>query len=163
MPHTVNSGYLLGIAGVEGLEVGSNHRWYQCMPMYHGTGGIVSVICLMGGTPVCIGKKFSVSHFWDEVRDSKSTSFTYVGETVRYLLAAPISHRDKDHGIRSMFGNGLRPDVWVKFRDRFGVATIVEFFGSSEGVFSLRNCSRGMCLSIFCTVFLTDFRNLLTT
>jgi acyl-CoA synthetase (AMP-forming)/AMP-acid ligase II len=45
-----------------------------------------------------------------------------------------------------MFGNGLRPDVWTKFRDRFGIKTVVEFFGSSEGVFALRNASRGTIL-----------------
>jgi acyl-CoA synthetase (AMP-forming)/AMP-acid ligase II len=144
VPHIVHHGYLLGVNGVEGLEVGLNHRWYQCMPLYHGTGGMTSIICLMSGTPLCIGKKFSVSKFWEEVRASRSTCFTYVGETVRYLLVTAPSRRDKDHGIRSMFGNGLRPDIWRKFRDRFGVATIVEFFGSSEGVFALSNCSKGM-------------------
>jgi acyl-CoA synthetase (AMP-forming)/AMP-acid ligase II len=139
----VHHGYLYGVNGVEGLGVGSNHRWYQCMPLYHGTGGMVSIICLMDGIPLCIGKKFSASQFWNEVRASRSTCFTYVGETVRYLLAAPTSASDRDHGIRAIFGNGLRPDVWTRFRDRFGVATIVEFFGSSEGVFGLRNSSKG--------------------
>jgi acyl-CoA synthetase (AMP-forming)/AMP-acid ligase II len=34
-----------------------------------------------------------------------------------------------------MYGNGLRPDVWLKFRERFGVPEVLEFFNSSEGVF----------------------------
>jgi citronellyl-CoA synthetase len=33
----------------------------------------------------------------------------------------------------SMMGNGLRPDVWHEFKDRFGVQRIAEFYGSSEG------------------------------
>ncbi|KAJ9615695.1 hypothetical protein H2200_001771 [Cladophialophora chaetospira] len=143
VPHIVHHGYLYALLGTQGFEVGSNHRWYQCMPLYHGTGGMVAIVCLMDGTPLCIGKGFSVSRFWDEIRASRSTCFTYVGETVRYLLAAPASASDKDHGVTTMFGNGLRPDVWTKFCDRFGVATVVEFFGSSEGVFALRNCSKG--------------------
>jgi acyl-CoA synthetase (AMP-forming)/AMP-acid ligase II len=42
-----------------------------------------------------------------------------------------------------MYGNGLRPDVWIKFRKRFGVPEVWEFFNSSEGVFGLINYSRG--------------------
>ena len=32
-----------------------------------------------------------------------------------------------------MVGNGLRPDVWDIFKDRFGVDRIVEIYGASEG------------------------------
>jgi acyl-CoA synthetase (AMP-forming)/AMP-acid ligase II len=144
VPHIVHHGYLYGINGTDGLEVGPHHRWYNSLPLFHGTAGMVAIICLMSGTPLCIGKKFSASTFWRDISDSNSTVFTYVGETARYLLAAPPSAQDKAHGIRAMFGNGLRPDVWTKFRDRFGVKTVVEFFGSSEGVFALRNCSKGI-------------------
>jgi acyl-CoA synthetase (AMP-forming)/AMP-acid ligase II len=98
---------------------------------------------MMTGITLCIGKRFSTSKFWSEVHDSRATWFTYVGETARYLLAAPPSPLDKDHNIRCMYGNGLRPDVWIKFRDRFGVPEVAEFFNSSEGVFGLINYSRG--------------------
>lgn len=90
-----------------------------------------------------IGKKFSTSKFWSEVHDSRATWITYVGETARYLLAAPPSPLDRDHNVRCMFGNGLRPDVWFKFRERFGVPEVTEFFNSSEGVFGLVNYCRG--------------------
>jgi len=42
-----------------------------------------------------------------------------------------------------MYGNGLRPDVWIKFRERFGVPEVLEFFNSSEGVFGLAVYCRG--------------------
>jgi citronellyl-CoA synthetase len=32
-----------------------------------------------------------------------------------------------------MMGNGLRPDVWHEFKERFGVRRVSEFYGSSEG------------------------------
>jgi acyl-CoA synthetase (AMP-forming)/AMP-acid ligase II len=118
-------------------------RWYTCMPLYHGTGGITSISNLMSGITNCIGKKFSTSKFWDDIRDSKATWFTYVGETARYLLAAPPSPRDKDHNVRVMYGNGMRPDVWIKFRERFGVPEVGEFFNSTEGMFALLNYCRG--------------------
>jgi acyl-CoA synthetase (AMP-forming)/AMP-acid ligase II len=41
-----------------------------------------------------------------------------------------------------MYGNGLRPDVWVEFQDRFNIPEVAEFFNSTEGVFGLLNHSR---------------------
>jgi acyl-CoA synthetase (AMP-forming)/AMP-acid ligase II len=113
------------------------------MPMYHGTGGITSIAMLINGVTTCIGKKFSTSQFWRDIHDSRATYFIYVGETARYLLAAPPSPLDKGHNVRCMYGNGLRPDVWIKFRERFDVPEVLEFFSSSEGVFGLLNHARG--------------------
>ncbi|KAL8741414.1 MAG: hypothetical protein Q9190_005977 [Brigantiaea leucoxantha] len=118
-------------------------RWYICMPQYHGTGGISTMSILINGGMVAIGKGFSVRNFWNDVRDSESTFFVYVGETVRYLLAAPPSSLDKQHRIRCIWGNGLRPDVWKRFRERFGVAEVAEFFNSTEGMLGLKVWSRG--------------------
>ena len=118
-------------------------RWYVCMPMYHGTGGILGIICIMSGTSIAIGKGFSVRRFWHDIHDSESTHFLYVGETARYLLAAPPSPLDKDHKLRCMYGNGLRPDVWKPFQQRFNVPEVCEFFNSSEGLLSLFIWNRG--------------------
>ena len=118
-------------------------RWYICMPMYHGTGGMAAMTCIMAGVSVAIGKGFSVRNFWPDVRGSESTFIVYVGETARYLLAAPQSPLDKEHKVRCMWGNGLRPDVWLPFRERFGVPEVAEFFNSSEGMLSLFIWNRG--------------------
>ncbi|PQE24423.1 AMP-dependent synthetase ligase protein [Rutstroemia sp. NJR-2017a BBW] len=140
----VGRAYMSGVSRAAGNSmIREDDRWYTCMPLYHGTGGITSIANLMSGITNCIGKKFSTSKFWDDIRDSRATWFTYVGETARYLLAAPPSPRDKDHNVRVMYGNGMRPDVWMKFRDRFGVAEVGEFFNSTEGMFALLNYCRG--------------------
>lgn len=31
------------------------------------------------------------------------------------------------------FGNGMRPDVWSKFQERFNIPTIFEYYTMSEG------------------------------
>lgn len=79
----------------------------------------------------------------------------YVGETLRYLLSAPPQkdpitgeNLDRKHDVRIAFGNGLRPDVWNRFKDRFGVETIAEFYGATEAPsaswnFSSNDFSRG--------------------
>lgn len=113
------------------------------MPFYHGTGGLLAINNLITGISLAIGKKFSVRTFWDDVRDSDSTWFVYVGETARYLLAAPAHPLEKKHKVRCMIGNGLRPDVWLRFQQRFGVPEVAEFFNSSEGTFITLNYCRG--------------------
>jgi len=118
-------------------------RWYVPMPLYHGTGGTTALSCVLSGITLCIGKKFSTSKFWSDVRDSRSTAFVYVGETARYLLANPPSPLDKQHNVKVMFGNGMRPDVWHRFVERFGIEVVAEFFNSTEGVFALMNTCRG--------------------
>lgn len=122
-------------------------RWYNCMPLYHGTGGMLTIVCLLTGIPVAIGRRFSVRTFWSDIRDSQATWFVYVGETVRYLLNAPPSPLDRDHRVRGIRGNGLRPDVWDRFRERFGVQEVAEFFNSTEGMFALTNHDRGPYLT----------------
>lgn len=117
------------------------------MPMYHGTGGLSSITHLIDGITLCIGRKFSTSKFWSDIRDSRATWFVYVGETARYLLASPPTPQDRDHCIRGMYGNGLRPDVWEKFCSRFGIPEVLEFFSSTEGVFSLAVSSKNSFLA----------------
>ncbi|KAF2150189.1 AMP dependent ligase [Myriangium duriaei CBS 260.36] len=129
---------------VNGLKVGpGGDRWYDCMPLYHGTGNTVLVGCLISGLTVCIGRKFSVSKFWDDIHDSGATSFVYVGETARYLVNGPPHPHERDHRVKSVWGNGMRPDVWEAFRTRFNIPTIIEFFNSTEGMFALWNKNHG--------------------
>ncbi|CAD0115550.1 unnamed protein product [Aureobasidium uvarum] len=66
----------------------------------------------------------------------KSTDryYTYIGEMCRYLLSTPPSPFDQSHTIRMAFGNGLRPDVWQKFKERFNILEIAEFYSATEAV-----------------------------
>ncbi|CAN8100968.1 unnamed protein product [Discula destructiva] len=124
--------------------------FYTCMPLYHSSGAILCFAnALLSGSTVALGAKFSTRTFWSEVRRHDATMIQYVGETLRYLLAAPNetdpatgASLDKQHRVRVALGNGLRPDVWNKFKERFGVDYIAEFYGATEGSFATWNLSR---------------------
>jgi acyl-CoA synthetase (AMP-forming)/AMP-acid ligase II len=88
-----------------------------------------------------LSKKFSHKTFWPEVRSSGATILHYVGETCRYLLSAPKTDQDKNHKVHSAFGNGLRPDVWEPFKERFNIGTILEFYAATEAPAALWNRS----------------------
>lgn len=51
----------------------------------------------------------------------------------RYVLATPHSPADKGHRLRLVFGNGLRPQIWPQFVERFNIPNIAEFYGATEG------------------------------
>ena len=114
------------------------------MPLYHGSAFQMGFhCCLIGATTLVLGHKFSASSFWNEVIAADATAIQYVGETLRYLLAVPPQHDDRTkHNVRLAFGNGLRPDVWDKFRSRFGVETVAEFYSATESVGASFNLSR---------------------
>lgn len=57
----------------------------------------------------------------------------YIGEMCRFLLAAPVKPEEKDHNVRLIFGNGMRPQIWQAFVDRFNIKQVGEFYGATEG------------------------------
>lgn len=57
----------------------------------------------------------------------------YIGEMCRYVLAVPPRPEDRQHGVRLMVGNGMKPAIWKAFVDRFNIPNVVEVYGSTEG------------------------------
>lgn len=112
---------------------------YSALPMYHTAGAAVCFgNILTEGLSLVARRKFSASHFWKDCTNHGVTCAQYIGEIARYLYATPECPEEKRHSVRMMFGNGLRPQIWQKFVDRFNIKQINEFYGSTEG-----NCSVG--------------------
>jgi fatty-acyl-CoA synthase len=122
------------------LEPKPSDRIYDALPLYHATGGVCAVgMALNRGGALIIKKRFSVSEFWQDIHKYNATMFVYIGEMCRYLLnAAPGAH-ERDHHIRAITGNGLRPEIWRPFQKRFAIPRIVEFYGATEGNVSMLN------------------------
>jgi citronellyl-CoA synthetase len=127
------------IGGV-GFRLKPEDRLYLCLPIYHITGmgpGFCGFI--FAGGSVFLRRNFSASSFWSEVQQHQTNCFIYVGELCRYLLMQPRCQEEKLNPLGKMLGNGLRPDVWNEFKNRFGVSRICEIYGSSEGNVSFMN------------------------
>jgi acyl-CoA synthetase (AMP-forming)/AMP-acid ligase II len=106
---------------------------YLPLPLYHNNALTVTWSAALGaGCCVALTRKFSVTRFWDEVRHYEATAFCYIGELCRYLLNQPPSPHDREHRVRVIVGNGLRPEIWDEFQQRFGIEHIAEFYGASE-------------------------------
>ncbi|KAL4769473.1 hypothetical protein BDW60DRAFT_218885 [Aspergillus nidulans var. acristatus] len=122
------------------VELTKHDRVFTCMPLYHSSAAILAFLaCLAAGSTLIIGRKFSARNFIKEARENDATVIQYVGETLRYLLATPGEtdpvtgeDLDKKHNIRAVYGNGLRPDIWNRFKERFNVPTVAEFYAATE-------------------------------
>jgi fatty-acyl-CoA synthase len=118
-------------------------RMYDCLPMYHSVGGVVATgAMLVTGGSVVIRDKFSARQFWDDVVRQDCTLVQYIGELCRYLANAPPHPLETRHRLRLACGNGLRPDVWERFKSRFAIPQILEFYAATEGNLSLYNAEQ---------------------
>jgi acyl-CoA synthetase (AMP-forming)/AMP-acid ligase II len=119
--------------GLAALRLKPDDVLYCALPLYHNNALTVSwSAALGGGCTLALGRKFSASKFWDEIRRYDASSFCYIGELCRYLLNQPPKPTDRQHRVRVICGNGLRPEIWEQFQSRFGIERINEFYGASE-------------------------------
>jgi len=143
-----NRRYLISsdMAAIAGFKCTEEDRMYVCLPLYHGTGLMVGVgAVIASGASMYVRRKFSASNFLPEVREHNCTLLIYIGELCRYLINTPEGPDDADNPLRSMMGNGMRPDVWMNFKKRFGIDRIAEFYGSSEGNVAFANLMNKDC------------------
>ncbi|QBS45850.1 long-chain-acyl-CoA synthetase [Nocardia sp. CS682] len=123
---------MAGLGGL-GIRLHGNDTLYCCLPLYHNNALTVALSAVVGaGGTLALGRQFSVSRFWDEVIREEATAFIYIGELCRYLLNQPAKPTDRRHRVRLAVGNGLRPELWDEFKQRFGINRIVEFYSASE-------------------------------
>ncbi|XP_033109444.1 very long-chain acyl-CoA synthetase-like [Anneissia japonica] len=109
---------------------------YSSLPLYHSAAFSLGFLnCMRVGCTFAIGRKFSVTRFWEDVRKHHVTFIQYIGEVCRYLLAQPKKPDDGVYPVklRIACGNGLRPDIWEEFKTRFNIEHIYEFWGATEG------------------------------
>ena len=131
---------------------------YCPLPFCHTNGLNVAWGSAAGcGTTLAMRRKFSASHFWSDTRKFNANSFIYGGEVCRYLMNQPARPDDRDNPIEAMVGNGLRPDIWRAFKNRFDISKVYELYGAAEAPLIFSNilnvdCTVGMCLTPFAIV-----------
>jgi len=134
--------WLRGMAGLGQMtmRLKASDTLYCPLPLYHNNALTVSWGAVLGaGACLALGRKFSASKFWDEIRHYEATAFCYIGELCRYLLNRPPSPGDRQHAVRLIVGNGLRPEIWDEFQRRFAIERVSEFYGASESNLAFAN------------------------
>lgn len=116
---------------IDGLGLRPDDVLYCPYPMFHLDAAVMTLApaLLLRGV-AAMGERFSVSRFWDEVRDLRATVFDFMGATLTMLWKQPAGPRDRDHAAR--LGWGVPLPAWApEFEARFG-CRLVELYGSTE-------------------------------
>ena len=104
------------------MDTRPTDRMYDCLPMHHSVGGVVAPgATLLAGGSVVIRERFSASRFWSDVVETRCTLFQYIGELCRYIVNTPDDPAEHRHRLRLCAGNGMRPDIWTRFQERFTI------------------------------------------
>ena len=123
-----------------GLRCTENDRIYLTLPLYHATGLVIGAgAAFDSGACIVLRRKFSATNFVSEVKEHGVTCMVYIGELCRYLVNQPKTGEEANTTMRSAIGNGLRPDIWHEFRNRFGVKRLIELYAASEGNVAFAN------------------------
>ena len=126
------------------LKLKPSDRMYTALPLYHGAGhGLCITPSIHAGSTVVLSRKFSHKTFWPEVSASDANIVQYVGEMCRYLIHAPPHALERAHKVQMAWGNGMRPDVWEVFRERFNIPVINELYAATDGLGSSFNYNQG--------------------
>jgi len=167
-----------GTTGLPKASVQTHRRWFSAMywfcrivmnlkptdihycllPFCHTNGLNVAWGSVAGcGATLAMRRRFSASQFWSDTRKFKANSLIYVGEVCRYLMNQPARPDDRDNPIEAIVGNGLRPDIWKAFKQRFGISKVFELYGAAEAPLIFSNLLNvdstvGMCLTPFAIV-----------
>ncbi|MCP4761022.1 MAG: long-chain-acyl-CoA synthetase [archaeon] len=128
--HTINSSYSWGTMA---MNMQPDDIIYIVLPFNHSNAiNLGWASSIRGGGAIALTRKFSASNFWNDIKKYGATCFNYIGELCRYLLNNPPNSEDKNHNVYKILGNGLIPDLWVEFKERFGIKEVYEHFGQTE-------------------------------
>ena len=117
---------------VEGLKIGADDVMFTCLPLFHNNAQMASVlVAVLAKARAAVYGKFSVSRFWEQVRQAGATRFTLIGRMANLLLAAPASPDERNHSVRSAC-IVPHPNGEGAFEKRFGIRVVSQYYGCTE-------------------------------
>lgn len=118
---------------VRALRITSDDVLYTCLPLFHGISFLlITLSTILTGARMVIGKGFSASTFWDEIRRSKATYFPMVGAMAHILFKLPPRETDARHSVRIVYSIPAPAKIYAEFEKRFRVK-LIEAYGSTDG------------------------------
>jgi carnitine-CoA ligase len=109
----------------------SSDRLLCCLQFFYNDPPWQLLLSLTAGTSLVVMRRFSVSRYWDVVRDNEVTVLFGIAATASLLLKAPPDERDRDHQARLAIHVGIPAQIHAELVKRWGVPW-VEAYGLTE-------------------------------
>ena len=103
-----------------------------CLQFFYADPGHLLLECLTTGGALVVMRRFSVSRFWDVVRDHQVTLILSFSSIPLFLLKAQPDPRDRDNNVRVARHLAMPPDLHRQVVERWGFPWI-EGYGITEG------------------------------
>lgn len=116
---------------VQHLRLQPEDVLYSPFPLFHADAAALTVVpALVLGATAALGRKFSVSGFWTEIRDFEVTVFDFMGATLTMLWKQPPRVDDSDNPVRLAWGVPM-PEWASAFEERFKLK-LIEVYGLTD-------------------------------
>ncbi|QFU76601.1 AMP-binding protein [Halioglobus maricola] len=103
------------------------------LPLFHTAAWTTSIFrALIEGIPCIIEPRFSVTTFWERIKQFGATQTFLLGAMGAFLLNAPERDDDSETPLRLAQIVPLAPNQWPIFEQRFGLQLIRTGLGQSE-------------------------------
>lgn len=106
---------------------------YCAQPLFHIDARAFLSGSLHTGATIALGRRFSVTRFWDEVRAHQATVFATIGTMLWLLYKQPARPDDAEQPARLAICSSTPREILRDFEARFGVK-IIEAYGMTECV-----------------------------
>ncbi len=103
-----------------------------CLQFFYADPGHLLLECLTTGGALVVMRRFSVSRFWDVVREHRVTMILSFASIPLFLLKAVPDRRDRDNEVRVARHVAMPPDLHRQVVERWGFRWI-EGYGITEG------------------------------
>lgn len=133
-----------GVVKFQPVEIGyPNYKpediAYTCLPLFHGNAMILTVqTALASGAAMALGRRFSASKFWDEIRYYGATWTSFIGAMISILYKQPAKENDADNPVKFAYSGAAPRDLWQAFEKRFNLR-LIEGYGAIDGAGILVN------------------------
>lgn len=131
--YTYNSDWLRKAGLINHLIYNKNDVLYTCLPLFHANALFLSLsAALWLGIPLVLSRKFSASHFWEEIKRNQATVFNAIGAMIPILLKNPQRAEESNNSVRLVLSAACPADYWKDFEKRFAVK-IWEGYSAVDG------------------------------
>jgi crotonobetaine/carnitine-CoA ligase len=129
----VDHEYWLRFAGLitDLYDFTSSDRLLCCLQFFYNDPPWQLLLSLIAGTSLVVMRRFSVSRYWDVVRENQVTVLFGIAATASLLLKAPPGERDREHNVRLAIHVGIPAQIHAELVKRWGVPW-VEAYGLTE-------------------------------
>ncbi len=115
----------------EYLDMQPGERVLSAQPIFHVDPRLFLMSAITTGGSAALGWRFSASRFWQDMRSSGSTRFSYIGTMLWLLYKQEQTSSDQDQPARVAVGGAAPPEIQEDFERRFNVR-ILEMYGLTE-------------------------------